>query len=120
MKTRPKNRLNAIDTLIAALVMCAICALFPPRQYLANRSPQGSAPRGFLFNPDNHWAYTVTPMVTSLPSPTAIQTRQAYSYSKNPVEIDAGKLLAECLFIFSICGIISLYFMHEHFVWNNE
>jgi hypothetical protein len=85
------NRAKKI-ILIVGLVCCAICALFPPRQYTlpggdANLTPSHC----FLFSPDFQKFY--------------IQPGFGNYYN---VDINGGRLLAELALIAAMTGIVFL------------
>lgn len=97
----PKFKIRAVFALMMALILCAACALFPPRHA---RGGTDAIPRVFLFSSD-------------IRSDVRPSSTGANYYS---AEIDAGHLLAECVVIMSICGVAALYFCLEHWQWKGE
>jgi hypothetical protein len=76
-----------LKILIVALGLVALCALFPPRRY--DPPYFGLASRGFLFSPN-------------------IGSEASGRGSSLPADINGSQLMAECILILSVAGVIAL------------
>ena len=85
--TTPRLNLYVPMVIAGGLILCGACALFPPRHDLRTVS---GIPRVFLFSPGIN-------LVPASPHDTDY-----------PVEIDAGRLLAECILVIVVCGLMVL------------
>src|SRR5688500_51466 len=92
-------KIRAVSTLALGLLVCGLCALFPPR-ITAGGTPIS---RGFLLGAAN---YELRQAGDSRPRGTLTA----------PVELNAGQLLGECVLLLSLSGIIALYFLREHLI----
>ena len=91
---RHEYKIKAGIALAIGLILCALSALFPPRQ--ATQGGPTSVPRVFIFSSDIN---------------VNVVKKPEMSFGSNyPAEIDSGRLLAECILIASVAGLVSLYF----------
>jgi hypothetical protein len=113
----PKFKSKAITALMVGLLVCVLCALFPPRRVF-----QGArlASRGFLFSPNvNVERGQPTYSETYIDGKSIGKSTTPY-YPSTYVEIDTGRLLGEFIVIISVSGIIALYLLRKHLEWVND